>query len=57
MQAQGIKVKREDYEKDLQEKIKHRGFISELNPILPATVNYEIQEALEILKQEITSRI
>jgi hypothetical protein len=49
--------KREDYEKNLQEKIKHRGFISDLGPIFPATVNYDIQEALEILKQEITPRI
>ena len=57
IKAQGFKVKREDYEKNLQEKIKHRGFISDLIPLLPADVKYDIQEALEILKQEIISKI
>jgi len=57
MKAQGLNVKREDYEKNLQEKIKHRGFASDLNPLIPANVNYDIQEASEILKQEIISKI
>lgn len=49
--------RREDYEKNLQEKIKHRGFVSDLNPLIPADVNYDIQKAFEILKQEVISRI
>jgi predicted nucleotidyltransferase component of viral defense system len=57
MKAQGLTVRREDYEKNLQEKIKHRGFVSDLNPLISADVNYDIQEALEILKQEIISKI
>ena len=57
MKAQGYKVNREDYEKNIQEKIKHRGFISDLSPLLPADINYDIQKALEILKQEVISRI
>ena len=57
MKAQGLNVKRGDYEKNLQEKVKHRGFAGDLNPLIPADVNYDTQEALEILKQEIISKI
>ena len=57
MKAQGFKVKQEDFEKNIQEKIKHRGFISDLTPPVSTDVSYDIQKVFDILKQEVISRI
>ena len=57
MKAQGLTVKREDYEKNLQEKIKHQGFASDLIPLLPTSVDYDIIEALELIRGELIAKI
>ena len=57
MKAQGLTVKREDYEKNLQEKIKHQGFASDLTPLLPTSVDYDIIEAMELIRGELIAKI
>jgi predicted nucleotidyltransferase component of viral defense system len=57
MKAQGLTVKREDYEKNLQEKIKHQGFASDLTPLLPTSVDYGIIEASELIRGELIAKI
>ena len=57
MKAQGLAVKREDYEKNLQEKIKHQGFASDLTPLLPTSVDYDIIEASELIRGELIAKI
>ena len=45
------------YEKNLQEKIRHQGFLSDLNPLLPADATYDVQKAYVLIKNEIVDRI
>jgi len=45
------------YEKNLQEKLGHRGFLSDLNPLLPADATYDVQEAYALIKNEIVDKL
>jgi len=44
------------YEKNLQEKLRHRGFLSDLNPLLPADAIYDVQEAYHFVRAEIIDK-
>jgi len=57
MKAQGFKVRQEDYEKNILEKLNHRGFISDLKPLLPVDLNYNIQEAFGLMRRELVLKL
>jgi predicted nucleotidyltransferase component of viral defense system len=53
MENEGQIVDSMNYEKNLQEKMKHRGFLTDLKPLLPANAAYNVQEAYNFVKAEI----
>jgi predicted nucleotidyltransferase component of viral defense system len=57
MKAEGHRIKRNDYEKNIGAKMKHPGFIEDVKPLLPADMNYDAQEAFSFVSQQIVSRI
>ncbi|OPY17356.1 MAG: hypothetical protein A4E69_00019 [Syntrophus sp. PtaB.Bin138] len=57
METEGQTVDSMHYEKNLQEKLRHRGFLSDLNPLLPADATYDVQEAYAFIKNEIVDKI
>ncbi len=57
METEGQTVDSMHYEKNLQEKLRHRGFLSDLNPLLPADAIYDVQEAYVLIKKEIVDKL
>ena len=57
MKNEGQAVNNMRYEKNLQEKLRHRGFLSDLNPLLPAGATYDVQEACMLIKREIIDKL
>ena len=57
METEGQTVDSMRYEKNLQEKLRHRGFLSDLNPLLPADATYDVQMAFLRIQDEIISKI
>ena len=57
METEGQTVDSMHYEKNLQEKLRHRGFLSDLNPLLPADAIYDVQEAYALIKNEIVDKL
>lgn len=57
METEGQTVDSMRYEKNLQEKLRHRGFLSDLNPLLPADAIYDVHEAYVLIKNEIIDKI
>ena len=57
METEGQTVDSMRYEKNLQEKMRHQGFLSDLKPILPADTTYDVQAAYVLIKNEIVDRI
>jgi predicted nucleotidyltransferase component of viral defense system len=57
MKAEGHKITAMDYEKNIEAKIKHFGFIEDIAPLVPPDMNYDIQEAFSLIIQQIVSRI
>ncbi len=57
METEGQIVDSMRYEKNLQEKMRHKGFLSDLNPLLPADATYDVQEAYALIKNEIVDNL
>jgi predicted nucleotidyltransferase component of viral defense system len=57
METEGQTVDSMRYEINLQEKLRHRGFLSDLNPLLPADAIYDVQEAYALIKNEIVDKL
>lgn len=57
METEGQTVDSMRYEKNLQEKMRHQGFLSDLNPLLPADATYDVQEAYTLIKNEIIDEL
>lgn len=57
MENEGQPVETMQYEKNLQEKLRHWGFLSDLNPLLPADAIYDVQEAYVLIKNEIVDKL
>ena len=57
MENEGQPVETMQYEKNLQEKLRHRGFLSDLNPLLPADATYDVQEAYHFVRTKIINKI
>lgn len=57
MKAEGRRISAGDYEKNIEAKMKHSGFIEGIAPLLPADMNYDVKEAFSLIIQQIVSRI
>ena len=57
MKAEGNKIGRKYFEENLDDKMKHPGFSSDLKPLLSSNVNYDDKEAFELVRREIISRL
>jgi hypothetical protein len=57
MKAEGRRIKREDYEKNIEAKMKHPGFIEDVKPLLPANVSYDVKAAFSLISKQIVSRL
>ena len=57
MKAEAHTVGKNDFEKNLKDKLKHPGFRSDLKPLLSANVNYDDREACELVYNNIISRL
>lgn len=57
MKAEKHSISAEDYEKNIEAKMKHSGFIEDVTPLLPADMSYDIKEAFSLVTQQIVSRI
>jgi predicted nucleotidyltransferase component of viral defense system len=50
-------VSRKEYEENLFLKMKHRGFLSDVDPLLAAGVDFNMEEAYRLIKDEVLSRL
>ena len=57
MNAEGHRITREDYEKNLEEKMKHPGFVEDIKPMLAADMNYDVKAAFPLIREQIVARI
>ena len=57
MEKEGQTVVNMNYEKNLQEKMKHRGFLSDIDPLLPADTLYDIETAFLRIRNDFLSKI
>lgn len=57
MENEGQSIDSMNYEKNLQEKMSHRGFLTDLNPLLPANAAYDVQEAYHDVRAEIINKL
>jgi predicted nucleotidyltransferase component of viral defense system len=57
MGFEGKVVDSKAYEKNLRDKMKHAGFLSDIDPLLPVAAYYDIQEAFNYVFREIVSRM
>jgi len=57
MKSEGHTVTARDYESNMREKMRHAGFLSDLNPLLSAGAHYDIGEAFSLLGKEILSKL
>lgn len=57
MKAEGHRISVGDYEKNIEAKVKHAGFAEDVTPLLPADMNYDVNEAFSLVIQQIVSRI
>ncbi len=57
MAAEGQTIDARTYEANMQDKMKHAGFLSDLKPLLPAKTKYDASEAFALLQREIIARL
>jgi len=57
MKAEGHRISVGDYEKNIEAKVSHTGFIEDVTPLLSADMNYDVNEAFFLVIQQIVSRI
>ena len=57
LEKEGTIINSKDFEKNLQEKMKHPGFISDLKPLLAADIVYDAQAAHTLIRDRIISRM
>ncbi|MBI4669936.1 MAG: nucleotidyl transferase AbiEii/AbiGii toxin family protein [Elusimicrobia bacterium] len=57
LEAEGTKISRRAFEKNLEEKISNRSFADDLRPLLIPAAVYDIKEAAEKIKERLLSRL
>lgn len=53
MVAEGQRVDARSYEKNMQDKMKHAGFLSDLNPLVAPNIQYDAHEAFLLIRRKI----
>jgi hypothetical protein len=48
---------REDYEKNIGAKMKHRGFIDDVKPLLAADMKYDVGSAFSLIGEQVVPHI
>jgi len=57
MKTEGHGITREDYEKNIEAKMKHPGFLDDVKPLLSADMKYDVNAAFSFISEQIVSRI
>jgi len=57
MKAEGHGITREDYEKNIEAKMKHPGFLDDVKPLLSADMKYDVKAAFSLINEQVLSRI
>ena len=57
MKHEGLVISRREYEQNLADKLKHKGFNEELRPLLRSGVEYDVQLAATLVQKELISRL
>jgi predicted nucleotidyltransferase component of viral defense system len=57
MQTEGHRITRKDFQKNLDEKMKHAGFLRDLDPLLSPSVRYDVRAAYSLITQEIVNHL
>ncbi len=57
MSAEGHAIDARRFTQNMEEKMRHVGFLSDLNPLLPAGTHYNAQEACDLLQREIIAAL
>lgn len=57
IEAEGLTISRTEFEKNLAQKMKHTGFLSDLPPLLRPGVVYDMMEAHRLIEAELIARL
>ena len=57
MKAEGHRISARGYEKNIEAKMKHKGFIEDVTPLLQADMEYDINKAFSLIIKQIIFRI
>jgi hypothetical protein len=57
LKTEGHHITRKDFQKNLDEKMHHTGFLRDIAPLLSAGVQYDAQAAYRLITREILSRL
>ncbi|MBW2031872.1 MAG: nucleotidyl transferase AbiEii/AbiGii toxin family protein [Deltaproteobacteria bacterium] len=57
MKAEGHGITRGDYEKNIEAKMKHPGFLDDVKPLLAADMKYDVKTAFSLINEQVLSRI
>jgi len=57
MASEGQTIDSVRYDKNLQDKLRHRGFLTDINPLLPADAAYDVLEAYDFVRSAIISQL
>ena len=57
LKTEGHRITRKDFQKNLDEKMNHAGFLRDLEPLLSPSVQYDVQVAYALFSKEIISRL
>jgi predicted nucleotidyltransferase component of viral defense system len=57
MNAEGHSIRREDYEENIEAKMKHPGFIEDVQPLLAANIEYDVNVAFSLIREQVVPRV
>lgn len=57
LKAGGHRITRKDFEKNLDDKMNHAGFLKDLTPLVSAEIRYDIQAAYALINRKLISRL
>jgi hypothetical protein len=57
MAAEGQNIDIRTYETNMQDKMSHTGFLSDLKPLMTANLQYDVLEAFELVQRKVIERL
>lgn len=57
LQAEEVHISRAEFERNLAEKERHRGFMAEIRPLLAPEVGYDAAAAVDMVRREFVTRL